>query len=170
MRGGNELLVMEMLFENLLEPLLPPELAAAMSVIIFEKENSGKTVIQNTTLRRLVEKMELIVTRIHEVETACGMAVDLEEEKKCIHSDFMEVAYNWCKGMTFSAVMQGIDMDEGFVVNQLLRTVTIIRKLGDVANEIGNPSLRYKCQEAEQAMLRDIVFTPSLYLVDLSAC
>ena len=82
MRGGNELLVMEMLFENLLEPLSPPELAAAKSVIIIEKENRGKTVIQNTTLRRLVEKMELIVTRIHEVETACGMAVDLEEEEE----------------------------------------------------------------------------------------
>ena len=166
MEGGNELLAMELVFENVLEPLSPPELAAVRSALIFERENSGDVVIQNAALRKLVEKMETIVTRIYEVESACGLDRDLDEEKKCIHSDFMEVAYNWCKGLTFATVMSKTNLDEGFVVNQLLRTVAMIRKIGIVANEIGNPSLKYKCEEAEQAMLRDIVFTPSLYLIE----
>ena len=133
-----------------------------MSALIFERENSGDVVIQNAALRKLVEKMETIVTRIYEVESACGLDRDLDEEKKCIHSDFMEVAYNWCKGLTFATVMSKTNLDEGFVVNQLLRTVAMIRKIGIVANA----SLKYKCEEAEQAMLRDIVFTPSLYLIE----
>ena len=68
MEGGNELLAMELVFENVLEPLSPPELAAVMSALIFERENSGDVVIQNAALRKLVEKMETMVTRIYEVE------------------------------------------------------------------------------------------------------
>ena len=55
MEGGNELLAMELVFENVLEPLSPPELAAVMSALIFERENSGDVVFQNAALRKLVE-------------------------------------------------------------------------------------------------------------------
>ena len=60
--------------------------------------------------------------------------------------------------------MKCTNYDEGYVVNTLIRTEGVCRKLADIAYEIGNPDLRHKCEEVSQAMMRDIVFTPSLYI------
>ena len=72
MEGGNELLAMELVFENVLEPLSPPELAAVMSALIFERENSGDVVIQNAALRKLVvlDSAEQICTILEQLARA----------------------------------------------------------------------------------------------------
>ena len=160
---------MELLFENLLYDLSPPELAAVLSVMIYERHNA--TELSNSRFIALQKKMQAIVVNIAQLEKKCGLG-----EESCmsvdqnVHVGFMEIASNWCKGMTFSQVMQGCKLDEGFVVNQLLRTENLCRKLADIANEIGNPELYQKCQEVSRAMLRDIVYTPSLYLSSSPLC
>ena len=153
-----------MLFDNLLLGLSPPELAAVLSVIIFERKSSKQ--VLNQRLKDLEKQMILIAQRINVVESKCGMDVDLDAKPEdLVYSGFMQVAYNWCKGIPFCDLMKDLDMDEGFVVNQLLRTETVARKLGAIAHEIGNPELQYHCEEISQAFLRDIIFTPSLYLM-----
>ena len=157
-----------MLFENLLSDLSPPELAAVLSVIIFERSDKDKVTVHNYHLKTLENQMLIIMKRIITLEKECGLPVEMTDEllKASVPVGFMEVAFNWCRGLSFSEVMKTTTLDEGSVVNQLLRVVQVCRKLGSVANEIGNPHLSQKCEEVCQAMLRDIVFMPSLYLTD----
>lgn len=157
-----------MLFENLLTDLAPPELAAVLSVMIFDHGSENDVVLRNRRLKDLKDKMITIARNICQVEVDCGLEKEVNKEtiEKMVPTDFMEVAYNWCRGLSFAEIMKDVNMAEGFVVNQLLRTVQVCRKLADIAVEIGNPELRYKCDDICTAMLRDIVFTPSLYLVE----
>ena len=156
-------MLIEMLFDNLINDLSPPELAAVLSVMIFEKNDA--VVIKNKKLKALADKMKIIAQNLCQMEIQCGMDIDVDTMVASrTHFGFMEVAYNWCKGLSFADIMKSTDLDEGFVVNTLIRTEGVCRKLGDIAYEIGNPDLRYKCEEVSQAMMRDIVFTPSLYL------
>ena len=162
------LLLTELLFENLLSDLSPPELAAVLSVMIFERGDSEEVTVRNLHLKTLENQMVTIMRRIITLEKECGLPVELTDDllKTAVPVGFMEIAFNWCRGLPFAEVMNGTKLAEGFVVNQLLRTVQICRKLGSVANEIGNPPLSQKCEEVCQAMLRDIVYTPSLYLAE----
>lgn len=157
-----------MLFENLLSDLSPPELAAVLSVFIYERGDADGVSIRNLHLRALEEKMKTIAKRILLLEKECGLPVEVDERtlKDAVPVGFMEIAYNWCRGLSFGEVMKGTTIAEGSIVQQLLRTVQICRKLGEIAYDIGNPDLHHKCEDVCQAMLRDIVFTPSLYLVD----
>ena len=150
-----------MLFENLLTDLAPPELAAVLSVMIYEHGSGSGVVLRNRRLKDLKDKMMIIARNICQVEVDCGLEKEVTDEavEKMLPTDFMEVAYNWCRGLSFAEIMKDVDMAEGFVVNQLLRTVQMCRKLGDIAVEIGNPELHYKCDDICTAMLRDIVFT-----------
>ena len=96
---------MELLFENLLYDLSPPELAAVLSVMIYERNNA--TELSNSRFIALQKKMQAIVVNIAQLEKKCGLG-----EESCmsvdqnVHVGFMEIASNWCKGMTFSQVMQ----------------------------------------------------------------
>lgn len=162
----DSVLLTELLFENILSSLSPPELAAVLSVIIYERKDSDEVTLHNLHLKALEDQMVTIMKRIITLEQECGLPVDLndDQQKALIPVGFMEIAFNWCRGLSFAEVMKKTMLDEGFVVNQLLRVVQICRKLGSVANEIGNPPLSQKCEEVCQVMLRDIVYMPSLYL------
>ena len=163
-------MLIEMLFDNLLDDLSPPELAAVLSILVYEMEDKD-LVIRNKKLKELSEKMKVIAERLCQLEIQCGLEIDLEtvvkERTRC---GFMEIAYNWCKGMSFADIMKTTQLNEGYVVNTLIRTEGVCRRLGSIAYEIGNPDLRFKCEEISQAMMRDIVFTPSLYLQDSYNC
>lgn len=160
-------MLIEMLFDNLIDDLSPPELAAVLSVMVYEMTDSEDMVIRNKKLHALAEKMKVIARNLCELEIQCGMEIDMEskiaERTRC---GFMEIAYNWTKGMSFADIMKTTKLNEGYVVNTLIRTEGVCRRLASIAYEIGNPELRYKCEEVSQAMMRDIVFTPSLYLQD----
>lgn len=157
-------MLIEMLFDNLINDLSPPELAAVLSVMIFEREEK-EVVIKNQRLKKIAEQMTKIATNLSSLEVQCGMNIDVESMVASrTRFGFMEVAYNWCKGLSFAEVMKCTNYDEGYVVNTLIRTEGVCRKLADIAYEIGNPDLRHKCEEVSQAMMRDIVFTPSLYI------
>lgn len=134
-----------------------------LSVCIYEKNNGVK--LTNAHFIKIEKEMIEIVQRIGQLEKDCGLSEEnIMTVEKNVRVGFMEVAANWCKGMTFSELMKGCNLDEGFVVNQLLRTELVCRRLADIAQEIGNPELFQTCQMISQAMLRDIVYTPSLYL------
>ena len=134
-----------------------------LSVCIYEKNND--VTLTNAHFIKIQHEMIEIVERIGQLEKDCGLSEEnIMTKEKNIHVGFMEIAEKWCKGMTFSELMKGCSLDEGFVVNQLLRTEMVCRRLADIAQEIGNPELFQTCQMISQAMLRDIVYTPSLYL------
>ena len=146
-------MLLELLFENLLHELTPPELAGVLSVCIYEKNND--VTLTNAHFIKIQHEMIEIVERIGQLEKDCGLSEEnIMTKEKNIHVGFMEIAEKWCKGMTFSELMKGCSLDEGFVVNQLLRTEMVCRRL----------ELFQTCQMISQAMLRDIVYTPSLYL------
>lgn len=140
-----------------------------LSVCIYQRNDPAK--LTHAHFIKIHQEMIEIVKRIGQLEKDCGLSDEnIMTEAKNIHVGFMEIAANWCKGMTFSELMKGCDLDEGFVVNQLLRTELVCRRLADIAKEIGNPELFQTCQMISQAMLRDIVYTPSLYLNSPLCC
>ena len=159
------LMLIEMLFDNLIGDLTPPELAAVLSVIIYNKENKTNYII-NRRLGEIAEKIKIIAENLCDVELKCGLEIDKEYMmKERTKFGFMEIAYNWCRGMSFNDVIQKSqgEIDEGDCVSMLQRTALLCTKLGAIGREIGNADICHKCDEVCQLLLRDVVFTPSLY-------
>ena len=69
-----------MLFENLLTDLAPPELAAVLSVMIYEHGSGSGVVLRNRRLKDLKDKMMIIARNICQVEVDCGLEKEVTDE------------------------------------------------------------------------------------------
>lgn len=84
--------------------------------------------------------------------------------KASFRHELMEVVYEWCKGATFTQICKMTDVYEGSLIRMFKRLEELVKELVDVANTIGNSSLKEKMETVLKLIHRDIVSAGSLYL------
>lgn len=81
-----------------------------------------------------------------------------------INLGFAAQAYWWASGASFLEVVEmNPQIQEGIVVRTLVRLEELIRKLKQIAVEMGHWPLAKLCTDSCACIKRDIVFLPSLY-------
>ena len=72
--------------------------------------------------------------------------------------------FDWCSGDSLGCIISKYNVQEGTFVRLILRLDECCREMIKVSELIGNDKLIEKFSSASEILLRDIVFTPSLYV------
>ncbi|KAK8797128.1 hypothetical protein WA158_004338 [Blastocystis sp. Blastoise] len=160
----DNILLVEMIFNNVFDGLTPAELAACVSAFCLDKDSDDIT-----TDQRLLQLQKVMIENGSEfarVEIDEGMNIDITEFLASnLHCTMMQATYEWCRGRSFADITRLVSFDEGIIVRCMLELDQALKKLCDVAKTIGNSQLYDTANNAAILLKRDIVFSPSLYVV-----
>lgn len=158
----DELLGTEYLFQNVLEPLNPPEAVAMLSALVFQEKSE---VEDQLTSRMEVAKasMQTIFEQISQLQEIEGIELD-SDAKPPLNFGLCAVTYQWARGVAFKDIMAATQFQEGTIVRAITRVDELCRDVQKAAVVMGNPSLYRKMEAASQCIKRDIVFAASLYV------
>ena len=131
-RGGNELLLTEMLLSNSLKPLSPAEICALFSSLVFQtKVDDESDLIKQLpeTCQKAIETLKVIredvLTEVmHKIEEASTKLYFKEAKHNIISTDHDSAAplcfglaivvYKWATGEPFKDIMSCTEVQEGY--------------------------------------------------------
>jgi len=158
----NEILATEALFQNILEPLNPPEVAAILSALVCqEKGDDGAPLTTRMEVAR--EQMHDTLHALLELQDQEHIASD-EETRPGLNFGLAAVVYQWARGVPFAALMDITTVPEGSIVRTISRLDELIKDFRNAARVLGSPSLYRKMEAASECIRRDVVFAASLYV------
>lgn len=162
MNACDELLGVEALFNNVLEPLNPPEVAAILSAFIFQekKEVEDPLTSRMEVAKGQLQEILLKLTNLQEIE---GVVLD-PDNKPILNFGLCAVVYQWARGMSFKDIAALTEFQEGSIVRCITRLDELCKDFQNASVVIGNPSLYRKMEAASVCIRRDIAFAASLYL------
>jgi len=158
----NEILATEALFQNILEPLNPPEVAAILSSLVCqEKGDDGAPLTSRMELAR--EQMNDTLAALLELQEQEHIFSD-EETRPGLNFGLATVVYQWARGVPFASLMDITAVPEGSIVRTISRLDELIKDFRNAARVLGSPSLYRKMEAASECIRRDVVFAASLYV------
>eukprot|EP01130_Rhizamoeba_saxonica_P018639 TRINITY_DN9399_c0_g1_i1.p1 TRINITY_DN9399_c0_g1~~TRINITY_DN9399_c0_g1_i1.p1 ORF type:complete len:789 (-),score=199.19 TRINITY_DN9399_c0_g1_i1:2391-4757(-) len=163
----NELIATEIIFENLLTPLSPAEIAALLSCLVFQEGGGRKQDVPNVTERldEVYGTMYEIAVGIANIQISCGIMEDVGDFlNDNVNPGLMNVVFEWANGTTFQEICSMTEVQEGSIVRTMVRLDETCRDFRNAGRIIGDLEMSKKLEEASQLIKRDIVFASSLYL------
>jgi ATP-dependent RNA helicase DOB1 len=160
---GDELLLTEMVFAGVFNPLSPEQTVALLSCFVFE-ERADESPKLKEELAGPLRAMQDTARRIAAVSQECRLPLPEAEYLERFRPELMDVVHAWCKGAPFARICRMTDVFEGSIIRCLRRLEELLRQMAQAAKSIGNAELEAKFTEGIARMKRDIVFANSLYL------
>jgi superfamily II RNA helicase len=162
MNTCDELLACEMLFDNILEPLNPPEAAGVLAALVFQEKvnDSPKLTTRMEEARALLGKQ---LVRLSVLQEDFGIRID-DDNRPSLNFGLSAVVYEWARGTSFRDITSMTLVQEGSIVRCITRLDELMKDLRNAARVVGNPSLYRKMEAASQCIRRDIVFAASMYV------
>lgn len=161
MNTCDELVATEMIFNNILEPLNPPEAAALLSALVFQEKSDDSPL--TSRLEEAREQMGTIFLALNRLQKQEGVEID-PDSKPSLNFGLAAVVYQWARGMSFKEITSMTLVHEGSIVRCVTRLDELCKDIRNAGRVIGNPSLYRKMEAASQCIKRDIVFAASLYV------
>jgi len=161
--SADELLLTEMMFNNLFNPMTPPQVAAILSCFCCDEKSSEMPKLTDA-LSGPLRTMQDMARRIARVSKEAKIEMDEDEYVEKFKPFMMDVVHEWCKGASFATICKMTDLFEGSIIRSMRRLEELIRQMVQAAKNIGNAELENKFAEADKLLKRDIVFAASLYL------
>nr|AAW27217.1 SJCHGC09306 protein [Schistosoma japonicum] len=189
-----EVVLTQLLLDGFIDNLLAPDIAAVLSVFANElrpydfslekksssylKElvnsidriNSNTNYVSNNDLdlipRHLLPVFKRILNCAYELETLQRFhnLIDPYLESR-FDLRLVPLVYKWAKGYSFSATIAKCDLPEGLLIKSLLQLDELIRHIVGACRQFGKHILSLKMCEARNLIYRDIVSSPSLYIL-----
>ncbi|XP_039281594.1 helicase SKI2W [Nilaparvata lugens] len=166
---SNEIMVTELIFRNVLSEFQPPEIAALLSSLVFQaKTNIEIEDIKKQipdSLKKGMEKLEKLQLELAKKEECYREEIE-EDHREFVELNFglIHVVYQWACDKLFCETIEMTDVQEGIVVRCIQQLNEVLNSVKDVAQKVGDNSLKSKMEEASNSIKRDIVFAASLYL------
>jgi len=153
----------EMIFENVFDEMEPEDIAALMSVFVFQ---GPKTKVEvPSTLQEPIQKVFEIATRVLDLQLSQRVDIDeSEENRENINDGLLIVVREWALGKSFTDITGLTDVQEGTIVRTISRLYESLRDIGKACRVIGDYKLFEKIETACEMIKRDIVFAASLYI------
>lgn len=166
--GGSEnLYITEMIMENIMEPLTPPEIVALVSVFVAHGRSRDEIDVDNMdipeNLHTAIQQTKEIYEKIKHAEETRNL--DIEEQPNFL---MIKPLYEWAKGCDFIEVCAHTEVMEGAIVRSIQRVERTLKNIKKALTLIGNKTLIENVDQASEIIKRDIVFSLSLY-IDQSA-
>jgi ATP-dependent RNA helicase DOB1 len=111
---GDELVLSELLFNNFFTDMAPEQVAAILSVFIFEEKSKEDPKIPNELMKPFRD-IQAQARAIAKVSQECKLVLNEEEYVKSFRPELINVTYAWTKGAPFKDI---------WYVNQRSKIVT----------------------------------------------
>ncbi|KIJ27866.1 hypothetical protein M422DRAFT_61991 [Sphaerobolus stellatus SS14] len=162
---GDELLLTELIFSGVFNPLLPEQCAALLSCFVFTEKNE-KTVHLREELAGPLRTMQEVARRIAKVANESKLLVDEDDYVSSFNVELMDTVLQWCRGASFFEIIKLTEQFEGNLVRVFRRLQELIRQISKAATVIGNLELEEKLKKASEMLERpnSVIFCSSLYL------
>lgn len=148
----SDLLIAECLSRGLLDDLPAPELAAILSVFVYEHRSSDPApppwFPSKECLRRW-SSIQAVSVELRSMEIAEKLP-----PHKAPDATYVSVAYSWAVGDRFGDVVEDEDLTGGDFVRHMKQLVDLLRQIALVSP---NDTTRTHAAQAEQLILRDVV-------------
>nr|CAH8871694.1 unnamed protein product [Trichobilharzia regenti] len=190
-----EVLITQLLLDGSFTDLSPPDLAAVLSCFVFETRGSDISTEQQQDgqyLQSLLDSLSNSVVSSEDVGNSCvtypptlvptlvkiiSFAIELEQlQTKHGLSDpsadtritlqVVNAVHAWAQGYSFSILVSMTSVPEGHLIRGLLQLDELLRHICSACHHLGDKNLSLRMTEARNAILRDIVCAPSLYVAD----
>ncbi|GAD95519.1 ATP dependent RNA helicase (Dob1), putative [Paecilomyces variotii No. 5] len=161
---GDELMLSELLFNGFFNKLTPEQVAAALSVFVFEEKSKETPALTKEELARPLKEIQAQARVIAKVSQESKLAVNEDEYVQSFHWELMEVIYAWANGKSFADICKMTDVYEGSLIRVFRRLEECLRQMAQAAKVMGSEELENKFEEALTKVRRDIVAAQSLYL------
>jgi antiviral helicase SKI2 len=160
----DSLIVTELVFENLLVNLEPPEICALLSCLIFQQRNRSDPVL-SSRLEEAKSRLVTISTAVANIQLKAGVdIVPSEFVRENVNDGLMQVVHEWAQGTAFKDVCELTDVPEGTIVRTIMRLDETCRDVRNAARVIGDPTLYQVMVKCSEIIRRDICFAASLYV------
>lgn len=102
--SGDELMLSEMLFNGFFNNLTPEQIAAVLSVFVFEEGAKDTPALTNEELAKPLRDIRTQAQIVAKVSQESKLAVNEEEYVQSFKWELMEVVYEWSKGKSFADI------------------------------------------------------------------
>ncbi|KAL1687663.1 rRNA-processing arch domain-containing protein [Schizophyllum commune] len=162
---GDELLLTELVFNGVFNPLSPEHCAALLSCFVFD-EKSEQVVKLKEDLAGPLRTLQETARRIAKVSKECKLPVDEDAYVQSFKVELMDCVLQWCKGASFAEICKLTDVFEGSLIRVFRRLGELLRQMSTAAKVIGNTELQEKFDKATEILERpnSVIFCSSLYL------
>ncbi|GJJ07500.1 ATP-dependent RNA helicase mtr4 [Clathrus columnatus] len=150
---GDELLLTELIFNGVFNPLLPEQCAALLSCFVFT-EKSEHVVKLKEELAGPLRSMQEIARRIAKVAKESKLPVVEDDYVASFKVELMDAVLQWCRGSSFADICKLTDQFEGSLIRVFRRLQELIRQMIQAANVIGNVELEEKFKGAAEMLTR----------------
>jgi ATP-dependent RNA helicase DOB1 len=161
--SADELLLTELTFNGVFNPLNPPQVAAMLSCFVCT-EKSNEMPKLTDSLSGPLRTMQDMARKIAKVSKEAKLELEEDEYVERFKPFMMDIVHEWCKGASFKDIMKMTDMFEGSIIRSMRMLEELMRQMVQASKNIGNTELEAKFSEAIRLLKRDIVFAASLYL------
>ena len=167
-QSAHALVLTELIFEGVMAPLEPEEVAALLSAFICQ-EKAGEALDSATlspSLEKACARAQEIALAVGHVQQSCGLPGDaVTFVDQTLNFGLLQVVLEWARGTPFAAITPlAPRVQEGSIVRTITRLDNTCREVRAAARIIGDPQLFKKAEAASAAIKRDIVFAASLYI------
>lgn len=165
----HELVITEMLTENMLSDCTPAEIAALLSIFVYQQKQLEEDAIDEdklptTKLEKKCLELKEIARKIGITQVECGLDQTVEDFVETLKFGLVEVVHSWAEGASFASILEITEEQEGIIVRCIQRLDEVLRAVKAAFELIGCPDICEKIEVANQSIKRDIVFAPSLYV------
>ncbi|KIP11280.1 hypothetical protein PHLGIDRAFT_489254 [Phlebiopsis gigantea 11061_1 CR5-6] len=162
---GDELLLTELVFNGVFNPLSPEQCAGLLSCFVFTEKSEQVTKLKEE-LAAPLRTMQEYARRIAKVSQESKLPLVEEEYVQSFKVELMDAVVQWCRGASFSEICKLTDQFEGSLIRVFRRLQELIRQMSQAAKVIGNSELQEKFDKASEMLERpnSVIFCSSLYL------
>lgn len=157
-RTVNEILIVEMIFNNEFENFSSQEILAIFSSMICEDKNEGTEIQEALSL-----KVAVLERYFHEISNEITNKYSFPDMAPLNHSS-VQAVFDWCNGHSLGSIVCNHGIPEGTFVRLILRIDECCREILNICALISDKNLEEKIQKGAEMIRRDIIFLPSLYI------
>ncbi|KAJ5281547.1 Helicase C-terminal [Penicillium angulare] len=161
---GDELVLTQLLFDGFFNDLTPEQVAALMSVFVFEEKVKEAPPLQKKELAEPLKKIQEQARTVAKISQESKIALNEDEYVQSFHWELIEVMYEWAHGKSFAEICKMTDVYEGSLIRVFRRLEECLRQMAQAAKVMGSEDLESKFEAALSKIRRDIVAAQSLYL------
>ncbi|KAH0583065.1 hypothetical protein J132_04677 [Termitomyces sp. J132] len=163
--SGDELLLTELIFNGVFNPLSPEQCAALLSCFIFVAKSDRLTKL-NEALQAPLRVMQEFARQIAKISKEAKLSIDENQYVASFKVELMEPVMQWCRGASFDNICRLTDQFEGDLIRGFRRLAELLRQLGHAADVMGNEELKSKFERASELLERpnSVIFCSSLHL------
>ncbi|CAH8647934.1 unnamed protein product [Heterobilharzia americana] len=111
-----------------------------------------------------LEKIVLSAIKLEELQTKHGLADPSTDAR--VSFQVVNAVYGWAQGYSFSSLVSMTSVPEGHLIRGFLQLDELLRHICSACHHLGDKNLSLRMTEARNAILRDLVCAPSLYVAD----